>query len=415
MISAFSACSSLLDVKNPNNVPEEGLGNPGAAPALANGVLGSLARMLSGVTVPYAVATDELDWIGSRDAWFDLESGAIANYLNEFNDGVFGNVGEVRYSADDAITRLEKFKAADTLFDKSVLARTYVYGAIAYATIADMYDDFAFSSKRVPAAPIGRAKMFTLYDKAIGYLDKAQALGGPDSIKYQVLAYRARVKHAKGVWNKITPKGQKAADPLVNDAGSVADANAALAILGGDAKFQTKGNVEARADINIWNEVYGRNEHRVGAVYSNLIDPISTEKDKTAQQLLAEFKGFGTRSGVFTITSNRELRLILAEAALAGGNTAEFTNQINLVRAFDTKPAYATQIAPLAMLIHERQAQTWLMRRRLSDMYRFGIKDSHWANNPNFESAFSVPGLLFPIPNVERLGNPCIANPAACK
>ena len=47
-------------------------------------------------------------------------------------------------------------------------------------------------------------------------------------------------------------------------------------------------------------------------------------------------------------------------------------------------------------------------------MYRFKQKDAKWANNPNFESAFAVPGLLFPIPNVERLGNPCIADASRC-
>ena len=105
LLLALAACSSILDVKNPNNVPEDALANPAAAGAQASGVLASLVRMLSGVTVPYAVATDELDWIGSRDAWNDLETGAIANYLNEFNDGVFGYVGEVRYLGDDAISR----------------------------------------------------------------------------------------------------------------------------------------------------------------------------------------------------------------------------------------------------------------------------------------------------------------------
>ncbi len=418
LLVALSACSSLLDVKNPNNVPEDALANASAAAAEASGVLASLVRMLSGVTVPYAVATDELDWIGSRDAWNDLETGAIANYLNEFNDGVFGYVGEVRYLGDAVIGRLEKFNAAGALRDKQILTRTYIYTAIAYATIADMYDDYAFSTKTVAAAPIGRAAMGTLYDKAVGYLDKAQALAGPDSLKYQILAFRARVKHAKGVWGKITPKGQTPANPLVNDAGSVTDATAALdqKLSGGDdAKFLMKDNIEATAGINIWYEVYGRNEHQVGKVYTNLIDPISGVKDPTVQGLLAAFKGFGIQSGVFTITSNRELRLILAEAALAGGNTAEFTNQINLVRALDGKPAYSGQIPAVQMLAYERKAQTWLMRRRLSDMYRFGEKDSHWAANPNFESAFNVPGLLFPIPNVERLGNPCITNPAACK
>ena len=418
ILAAAAACGSILEVKNPNNVEESALSNPQAAAAEASGVLAALVRTLSGTTVPYAVATDELDWIGSRDAWFDIETGGIANYLNEFIDAAFPNVGEVRYLGDVTITRLEAFNKDGTLVDKLILARAYLYTAIAYTTIADMYDDFAFSDKRTPAAPIGRANMGTLYDKAITYLNKAQVIanaGSDNALKFNVLAYRARVSHAKAVWTKITPKGQTPANPLVNDAVANSDAAAAIALGSPDQKFTLISNLEATAGTNIWFEVNGRNEHRVGTVYTNLIDPLTNAKDVTTQALLAQFKAFGTQSGVFTMTSVRELRLILAEAALATGNASEFRIQINAVRALDSKPAFTSQIADLAMLKHERQAQLWLMNRRLSDMYRFGQKDSKWAPNPNFESSFSVPGLLFPIPNVERLGNPCINNPALCK
>ncbi len=418
ILAAAAACGSILEVKNPNNVEESALSNPQAAAAEASGVLAALVRTLSGTTVPYAVATDELDWIGSRDAWFDIETGGIANYLNEFIDAAFPNVGEVRYLGDVTIMRLEAFNMDGTLVDKLILARAYLYTAIAYTTIADMYDDFAFSDKRTPAAPIGRANMGTLYDKAITYLNKAQVIanaGSDNALKFNVLAYRARVSHAKAVWTKITPKGQTPANPLVNDAVANSDAAAAIALGSPDQKFTLISNLEATAGTNIWFEVNGRNEHRVGTVYTNLIDPLTNAKDVTTQALLAQFKAFGTQSGVFTMTSIRELRLILAEAALATGNASEFRIQINAVRALDSKPAFTSQIADLAMLKHERQAQLWLMNRRLSDMYRFGQKDAKWAPNPNFESSFSVPGLLFPIPNVERLGNPCINNPALCK
>ena len=417
LLVVAAACGSILDVKNPNNVEESALGNPQAASAEASGVLAALVRMLSGVTVPYAVATDELDWIGSRDAWFDIETGGLANYLNEFIDAVFPNVGETRYLGDATIGRLEAFNTAGTLTDKLLLARAYLYTAIAYTTIADMYDDYAFSDKRAPAAPIGRAKMGTLYDKAVDYLNKAQpiaAAGSDNALKFNILAYRARVRHAKAVWTKITPKGQTPANPLVSDAGANTDAAAAIALGGADQKFTLISNLEATAGTNIWFEVNGRNEHRVGAVYSNLIDPITNAKDVTTQALLAQFKAFGTQSGVFTMTSVRELRLILAEAALADGNVGELRNQINTVRALDAKPAFTGQVSDLVMLRSERQAQLWLMNRRLSDMYRFGLKDAKWTINPNFESAFSVPGLLFPIPNVERLGNPCINTPSLC-
>ncbi len=416
LLVAAGACG-LPDVANTNAVEEAALDNPQAAAAEANGVLAALVRTLSGVTVPYAVATDELDWIGSRDAWFDIETGGIANFLNEFIDAVFPNVGETRYLGDTQIVRLEGFNTAGTLTDRLLLARTYLHTAIAYTTIADMYDDFAFSDKRKPAAPIGRAAMGTLYDKAIVYLDKAQPIanaGSDNALKFNILAYRARVKHAKGVWGKITPKGQTPANPLVNDAGANADAAAAIALGSPDQKFTLISNIEATAGTNIWFEVNGRNEHRVGSVYTNLIDPVTGARDVTTQALLAQFKAFGTQSGVFTLTSIRELRLILAEAALASGNSATFRTQINAVRAIDTKPAFTGQVSDRAILQHERQAQLWLMNRRLSDMYRFGLKEAKWTPNPNFESAATVPGLLFPIPNVERLGNPCIKDPGLC-
>ncbi len=418
LLIGAAACGDILKVSNPNNVEESALSNPQAATAEASGVLAALARMLSGVTVPYAVATDELDWIGSRDAWFDIETGGLANYLNEFIDAAFPNVGETRYLADETIIRLEAFNTDGKLTDKLDLARAYLYAAVTYATIADMYDDYAFSNKRVAAAPIGRANMGTLYDKAVVYLNKAEpiaAAGKDNALKFNILAYRARVQHAKGVWSKITPKGTTQADPLVSVAGANTDAAAAIASASPDQKFTLISNLEATAGTNIWFEVNGRNEHRVGAVYSNLVDPLSGAKDITTQALLAQFKAFGTQSGVFTETSVRELRLILAEAALAAGNSAEFRSQINSVRALDAKAAFTGQVSDLAMLRHERQAQLWLMNRRLSDMYRFGVKDAKWAPNPNFESSFSVPGLLFPIPNVERLGNPCINAPALCK
>ena len=416
-LMTFVACSKLLDVTNPNNVDESALDQASSAVPLTNGVLASLNLMLSGTTVPYSVATDELDWIGSRDAWFDLETGGLANYLNEFTDGAFPAVGQARYLGDVAITRLEKYNADGLLPNKLTLARTYLYAAVIYTSIADMYDDYAFSNKTEAAAPIGRAAMGTLYDKAVDYLTKAQALaatGSDGPLKYNILAYRARVKHAKAVWQKITPKGQAPASPFVSDAGANADATAAIALGSGDQKFTIISNQESTNGINIWFEVNGRNEHRVGAAYTNLIDPVTGAKDVTTQALLAQFKAFGTSAGVFTITSTRELRLILAEAALAAGNSADLRTQINAVRALDSKGDFTGQVTDDVMLKHERKAQLWLMRRRLSDMYRFREKDPKWANNPNFESAFSVPGLLFPIPNVERLGNPCIADPSKC-
>lgn len=423
-----ASCSSILDVKNPNNIAETALANPAASGPEANGALASLTRALGFSTLVYADATDEMDWIGSRDSWNELDKGAIGNFANEFSDDVFKYVAEARYVADQAITRLEGFDKAGTLSSRADLMRTYIYGAVAYSSIADMYDDFAFSNKTVAAAPVGRANMGKLYDTAIGYLDKAFAIATSNADKYQILALRARAKHGKAVWAKITPKGTSApANPLVNDAGAVADATAAIPLAAPDATVDLVNNVEATAGTNIWFEVNGRNESAPGKVYvvdpvstankyvAAIKDPISGAADPRMQARLTQFKAFGTTAGTLWITNTRELRLILAEAALAAGNTAEFTTQINTVRALDGKPAFSGQMAAQDLLVYERQIQLWLMRRRLIDMARFGIKDPKWTSNASYDNLFSSTGLLFPIANVERQANPCITDATKCQ
>jgi hypothetical protein len=420
-LAASASCSGLLDVENPNNVPEESLSDPLSAGPQANGVLTSAAGMLAAVIVRYATATDELDWIGSRDGWRELDRGVLSNPANEFTDAAFPFVGEARYLGDQVVARLEGFDAESRLANRAHLARAYLYTAIVYASIADMWDDFAFSDKTTAAPPVGRLNMGTLYDKAVAYLDKALPIaeaGTDNNLRYSILATRARIKHAKEVWRKITPAGATPTDPLVNDAGANADAAAGLALLSAaDDRFRIRATAEANnraPGLYIFFEVTGRNEMRVGNAYTTLRDPISGALDPATAALVAEFRAFGTQTGLFTIASDRELRLILAEAALARSDLTTFTNEINAVRALNNKPAYAGQILPLDMLKHERRANLWLQMRRLADLYRFGERLTEWVSDPNFPSAAGTPGLLFPIPAIERRANPCIEDPGAC-
>jgi len=412
---AAGGCKGILDVENPNNIAESSLGDPQAAVQQANGVEASTVRMISAIAAPYATATDELDWTGSREAWNELEKGVISDYLNEFTDLAFTYVGEARYTGDETIKRFEAFDTQKRLRDRNSLVRTYLHTAIAHAAIADMFDDFAFSSKQTPAKPVGRANMFTLYDKAIGYLNKAAVIDTGD-FGYALLATRARIKHAKAVWMKITPQGQTPANPLVNDAGANADALAALALSGGDDAFKMKSNIEAQPDINIWFEVNGRNEMSIGDVYRTLTDPITGLPDPVSARLISEFEDPPTSSqeGFFTIVSDRELLLILAESALATNDLVTFASRINAVRSLDGLPPWTGQVPALEILKFERQANLFLQMRRLADLYRFGLKVAQWSADPNFKSAFDTPGVLFPIPNVERLANPCVANPSSC-
>lgn len=427
LLLVMSACQSLLDVKNPNNVDESALANPAAAAAEANGLLGTTTRMLGTLTAIHGEASDELDWVGSYDAVGELDRGVIGDYVNQMLAGAFSISGTARYLTDMTIARIEGFIADGKVLSKTDLLRSYVYGAIVYSTIADTFDDFAFSDKTKPAPAIGRTNMSQLYDKAIGFLDKAYAIATSNTDKYNILALRARIKHGKAVWKMLTPTSKTApANPLVADAGATADATAAIALGTADAAFDIVVNQEASGGENVWGHLNGRQEDAPGQAYVvnsrstinrwivALKDPITNAPDTRLQARITAMKNFGSLAGTVWMTNTRELRLILAEAALAGGNTTEFTNQINQVRTLDAKPAFSGQIDNLEMLKYERKVELWMMRRRLMDMYRFGIKDPLWQPDANFPSAFDTVGLLFPISQPERLANPCIMDASKC-
>ena len=109
------------------------------------------------------------------------------------------------------------------------------------------------------------------------------------------------------------------------------------------------------------------------------VDPVTNAVDPVLTAAITECCIKGTQNGngdlvPMTIVSAREMYLILAENALAQGNTAAFTTNINAIRAFNSLPAYSGTPAARDMLIHERLVNLWLQGRRLSDMYRFGIK-----------------------------------------
>jgi starch-binding outer membrane protein, SusD/RagB family len=114
----------------------------------------------------------------------------------------------------------------------------------------------------------------------------------------------------------------------------------------------------------------------------------------------------------FTLTSWKEMQLILAEAALAQGNNAEFQTRINAVRAVDQLPAWdGSTPSAREMLIHERRVNLFLQSRRLHDLYRFGLKADRWLAN----SVAALKACFFPITAIERQSNPLAPQPTSAR
>jgi hypothetical protein len=411
----FAGCNNLLEVDNPNNMLEESLSDPAAAAAIANGVLSTGSNGIGYCLAPYTTVTDKGIWIDSRDAWNQLDKGNITDFNNEFVDAAWPFITEARYTADNAITRLEGFRSAGTLRDVKILARAYLYSAMIRVTIGDMFDDFVYSNKQEAQPPIGEANMSQVYDQAIDHLNKAydiaKALTGNSrdvELERRILGLRARAKQSKAIWQKINPRPVSAAtlaNPYVTE--GVDDAQAALALpMAANYRWQLQypGSIGA---FNEWAfEVVSRQE--LNAIPAKDIIDTATDDPRIVAEI-ADFKDRtkygGDRNSPFTVISEREMQLIIAEAQVVSdpAGAAAILNALRARNSLQPLAAPFTTATVGPLLQHERFANLFMMGRRLADMYRFGIKDARWS--PTAE-AVTVPGSFLPITIQERRANP---------
>jgi hypothetical protein len=439
-----AACSSVLEVNNPNNVVEDSLASVAAAPPVANGVAGVTIRAVNAALDPYSTVTDELDFVGSQDGFFQLDVGNVSTPVIQFSDNAFQRVAEARWTADEALVRFADWDKRGVLpaGNRADWATAYLYAAVVYATIGDMFDDFTLSNRQTAAPPIGEANMRQVYDTAVAYLDRGLALAVAANnapLRQQILATRARTKHARALWPKLNPPapyaGAPVANPLVNDEGATADALAALALVGtGDWTFTVTPSQTGTAGNNLGNDLNQRREMRIGQAYAQpdpaaqgqnrtrvvdnqpvivLNDPVTGQPDVALRNRVRELIN-GGQFLPMTLVSARELNLIVAEAALAAGNAAEARTRINLVRAFTAGTPAWDGAGPdgLTMLRHTRRVHLFLMGRRLADMYRFGDRDPRWQTG---SAAFTTRGCFFPITFTERLSNQRVTTTPACE
>ena len=104
LLISFSMIGCSLEVDNPNSLLEGDLSDPSAASAVANGAWNTVLNGIGNIMIANAVATDEVVWTGSRDAWRQLDKGGMTNVYNEFLDGAWPSISEGRWMADKAVS-----------------------------------------------------------------------------------------------------------------------------------------------------------------------------------------------------------------------------------------------------------------------------------------------------------------------
>ena len=405
----------ILDVDNPNALVQEDAEKVEAASSVVNGAQSRTASGIAGIYAAFSTAGDEITWIGSRDAWNELDQGTPNNSGNEFIDGSFPGIAQARWMTKFAVGTMEGHVAEDagnaTL--QADLARANLYAGVAYSTIAQMFDDFAFSDRTEPGPLIGEANMGSVFDQAVAYYSAAMAGGGETAMRAQ--AARAQAHHQRAIWGLLNPAGSTPANPLVNDANANSDAAAVLGSVAGTGWAYRFAYSSSTVGNNLSWQVNERGELQIGPDYAtkdpadpptltshNLMDPIEGTLDTRYKAFVDEFLD-GAGNAPLTVVSERGLRLMLAEAALASGDMAGFANHVNMIReGLDGLTAYSGQIPALEMLQHERRVNLFMQYKRLQDHYRFGVPSSNWLPG---SPAMTTPGTMLPITRIEILAN----------
>ena len=424
VLAGLSGCGDLLDVNNPNNLVEESIRREAAASAVANGSLALVASSVSQSWQPYLVASDELRWIGSRDAWLSLDYGFVDDPYNEFIDGPFPAMGQARWMSDEAIEILTEHVAnnPESASMREDLARANLYSGIIYMVIGEIQEDFAFSDKTEDGPPIGPGNMYTVLDGAIARLDAAVATGSEDT-SLKAMAVRARAKHSRMIWDAINPA--PSGNGLVNSPAAGADAAAVVAAQPGDWLYNFN-----YAAGTVGNSMAGWiNERKENQIDPSLVswddandisgitlkDPVDGVDDPAVIKWLNQWQGGnylekGDGFAPLTIASTRMMHVIMAENALASGDDAGFATSINNIRSMDGLTPYSGQVGAMEMLQHTRRVNTLMQGLRLADMYRWGLTDPLWQGA---SAATSAPGTMLPISIIEIRAN-CHLNGLGC-
>jgi starch-binding outer membrane protein, SusD/RagB family len=428
-VVALTGCD-LLEVGNPNNLVEESIRNEAAASAVVNGSLSLVSSSISQTWQPYLVASDEMYWIGSRDAWGSLDAGFVDDPLNEFIDGPYPAMGQARWHSDLAIDILTGHLAENnSTAMQSDLARANLFSGLMYMVIGETQEDVTFSDKTEDGPALGPANMFQVLDGAISRFDAAvsgaNAVGDAD-IAMKAMAARARAKQSRAIWDAINPS--PSGSGMVNAASAASDANAVITAAGGvtaDWLYNlTYSSGTVGNSMASWVNDRKENQIDLSIVTVNaandidgiaLMDPIDNVGSPAVIKFLNQWKGgnYLDKGGVYeplTVSSTRLMHLILAENALASGDAGTFTTHINHIRAMDGSTAFSGQIANQDMLEHTRRVNVLMQGLRLADMYRFGATSSDWSG---LSAAAARPGEMLPISIIEVRAN-CNLNGLGC-
>jgi len=366
MLIVWSSCDDYATGVDPiiDAVQDELLTSENQVEFLINGVEARFATTCDLITVLGDLLSDALFFDyncpnATYPTWSDINDGVITLDNNSV-DGVFFNVGELRFFADDLIRRVGNIDFEDEALKKEALFTGSFYGAIAryfYATYFGLTQEQGggIISIDEPGPFIPSAEM---YDLALEKFDAALSYTDDEYMKRVINSLIARIHLYKGDYPSATTFAQNG-------------------LAEGEEPFQSLYNIESQ---NNW-YIHAGIQRTQGTADYRFHDYIVEDANEANRVIIEEFVGndgttiyyrqfkYPENTSPIVFVSWQENELMLAETELRGGNSAGALARINNIRA--THGIDALTAVDLDVLYVERDKELCFTGLRLPDQRRF--------------------------------------------
>lgn len=401
LAGSLSACNILddaLDVEAPSQVPASALDDPALSNLLVGGVIADFECALGAFIVTGGLLGDEL-----YDATFTANRWPVPSRQVQPSDsrystftcatlGVYTPISTARWSADNALQKLEAWTDAEVTQRQQKIATVAAYSGYAHILLGELFCEAAIdlSAELTPEQIFQRAE-----ERFTRAIEAAQAAGDQEILNMARVG-RARVRLSLG-----------------NNQGAASDA---AAVPQGFSRVATASSISARRRNRV-NEESRLNLVSVKEPFRNLT--VGGEPDTRVDVVDAGRFGTDAETPIWLqrkyrddadpipIATWREAQLILAEAS--GGQAA--VDAINRLRDFHDLPAYGggsdAEIA--AQVREERRRELFLEGHRIWDIRRFDLPLFPAPGTPFSKGGqYGDPNCL-PLPDVERASNPNVS------
>lgn len=398
-----AACNAdrFLDVNAPSRVPVDVLDSPANAALMVNSAIGDFECAYGSAVIVEGIISDELAdaqlgaaaWPYDRRDANTQTNGAYGTNgcTNNQTPGIYTPLSTARFTADNALTKLNGWTDAQVANRGALIAQAALYAGFSYAMLGMSMCEAAFDLQ----APVNQAAMFALAEQR--FTTAITTAGAAANVVQAAYVGRARVRLFQANKTGAAADASQVASGFVLNVGTGSNDNRRynrIYAATGQFGFYTVETISRGLTTET-----GQADPRAAVT-------VMATKAADSKSTIVEPAKYSAYTSPIRLASYDEAQLILAEAQ--GGVTA--VNIINAMRAAVGLNPYtgATDNASIQnLIISERRRVLFVEGFRNYDIQRFSIPFNPASGTPYpLKGGFYGTTTCLPLPDIERFNNP---------